>query len=342
MNKFGKFLLKSLLLFTLSFSRNLISIQHNPSKSSLSFDKPYQIIEKKILSRYTRPYTLLELGAGSSLGFFSFQAARNDLATCVMIAGEDKKNIGQLFDQCLASQLDTILLLNKKMDQNELVTLTKCEHFDVICIPDILSYLDTEWQITLDTLLDLGDHIVFVLRIDNSEIKRTDKIRHFLFNRGGQSIGKDQDTEIIHVIKKKDHLTKTSWLHNSKRNVLIESSFKEKLFFKRYAKINKEWIEQRAWHPGINMITFKMLQGIYPTIATLQKELLTFQQCEHTDFGLWNIIIQGKKLVIVDTVEVSLVKNYNPQKRFSFAQRMLKEPSAQKIKRFFHERKKYF
>lgn len=54
------------------------------------------------------------------------------------------------------------------------------------------------------------------------------------------------------------------------------------------------------WIPGINLVTYKVLNGIYPTKEMVIIQLKAFKGFKHRDFHIGNLIIQGTNLVAID------------------------------------------
>ena len=80
----------------------------------------------------------------------------------------------------------------------------------------------------------------------------------------------------------KNYLPRNNW--NSRRinhgnRYKIESTFKEKIFIKK--KINRTIAT--PWHPGINLLTFCKLQGIYPSNTIIRELLNPLKYIEHND-----------------------------------------------------------
>ena len=54
------------------------------------------------------------------------------------------------------------------------------------------------------------------------------------------------------------------------------------------------------WIPGINLLTFKMCQGAYPTPEMLKEELSVIRDPSHNDWMINNMIVQGNKIELID------------------------------------------
>jgi len=99
----------------------------------------YTII-KKVLDKYNRPFTMLDIGA--SQGYYSFRTAYDYNSVCVMIEGNNNEyplTGDQLLHLCKCNtSLDNIILFQKPIVIADLQHLSECEHFDVILAMNIL------------------------------------------------------------------------------------------------------------------------------------------------------------------------------------------------------------
>ncbi|MBI5274760.1 MAG: hypothetical protein HY860_06900, partial [Chlamydiales bacterium] len=93
------------------------------------------LLIKKVLQQYTRPFTLLDIGAAQ--GYYSLKAAGDfRKSVCVMLEGNNPTYplIGdQLKSICEDNtNLNNIIFLNRPIDLKDLIQLGTCEHFDVV------------------------------------------------------------------------------------------------------------------------------------------------------------------------------------------------------------------
>lgn len=107
----------------------------------------------KIISKYNRPIKILDLGASN--GYFSFRIAHDYDALCVMVDVSDR-----LCDICkLNDQIKNIFYLKKEFTLNDLETLCKYEHFDVVLALNVVHHM-VSWREILDIIFRLGDTII--------------------------------------------------------------------------------------------------------------------------------------------------------------------------------------
>ena len=278
----------------------------------------YAVI-KKFLNNYTRPFTILDLGA--SQGYFSFKIAEDfkdasQKATCVMIEGNyntqqnDEKIADQLEELCKKnSNLDSLILLKKNITAQELEILSECEHIDVVLALNVVHHFGPDWKRVVDALLAMGDHIIIqtppahdTQAAGQAYIKA---IEEYLESKQGVIIGRFPRQTNTKMLDKmflfspyKKHLKRIHWANGLPveryQDYCIESNFDKKLLHKKHTSII------RPWHRGINLLTYKMLNGVFPEHSVIKEQLGMLEHIDHNDLKIWNIIIQGKSLVPID------------------------------------------
>ena len=277
-------------------------------------NKRYDII-KRYLDKYNRPFTMLDIGA--SQGYYSFKAAYNYDAVCVMIEGDNPAYpmVGrQLLDLCNANtELDNIILLNKKIVPNDLQRLSECEHFDVVLAMNIIHWFKDDWQKVIDAILNMGDIVIIetppeepITTEEHNALRKTiiDYITALKPFASYKVPRHTSDTfSTMYVIKKNGkYLKRKTWIS---RKILPENSHQVISTYKKKKLVKQvDWppdcIKTSRWLPGINLITFKMYQGSYPTKVTIKESLSKLRNSDHNDWTINNMILQGNRLVLID------------------------------------------
>ncbi|MBT8489910.1 MAG: hypothetical protein KJN62_02560, partial [Deltaproteobacteria bacterium] len=274
----------------------------------------YTII-KKVLDKYNRPFTMLDIGA--SQGYYSFRTAYNYNSVCVMIEGNNNEYplIGdQLLDLCKCNtSLDNIILFQKPIVIADLQYLSECEHFDVILALNILHWLGSNWKAAADAIIAMGNNIIIetppqeTTVSSNSNNMRRD-IENYLLENGAQVIG---------TVKRHTSNTVSSiyLIHNDKgfirrrtclkpiepaTNHIINSTFSKKTMTKK-ADSPPDTFVTSNWVPGINLITFKMYKGAYPTTDRIKEAIKNLKNEKTNDWMPNNMIIQGHNIAMIDT-----------------------------------------
>lgn len=246
----------------------------------------YTIIQS-LLNQYQRPFTTIDICADQ--GYYSLRIAHDYNSVNVMIEGNN-----QLLEICKAhTELSNIILLNFFIAPNILQHLSECEHFDVVLALNALRKFGADWMQAAEAILNMGDHIFIEIWAEDKEIEG------YIVAKGGQllaTLPADQDTA-LYMIKSSNHfLRRKTWLRGFNRlgTYRIVSSFTEKMIVKPKERVRANWI------PGINLCTFKMCYGVYPTIQQLKDSLQALKNVRHNDWMINNMIVQGKALAFID------------------------------------------
>lgn len=277
-------------------------------------DQRYHVI-KRILSRYKRPFTMLDIGA--SQGYYSFRTGHDfKNAVCVMIEANNPhyKLIGsQLQDLCAANtKLNNIILLNKVVVADDLAILGECEHFDVVLALNIIHWIDKDWKKATDTILHLGYDVIIETPPQEpgmpAETNTSRKeIEDYLLYRGAEIIAevpRHTSSEMAKIFLYRcnkyflERKTCLVPLHQDSNHEIIctykKKELKKPLYGTQNTYITSEWL------PGINLLTFKMYHGTWPMKNCIMKALTDLKKVKHNDWTINNMVIQGKKIVMID------------------------------------------
>lgn len=271
----------------------------------------YALIEP-IVARYTRPVTVLDLGA--NLGYFGLRLAHDLGAVSVMIDDGD-----DLVTTCAANDLPTTIALQRRLTCDDLEELAACEHFDVVLALNILHHFE-DYRRALRAVLRLGEHILIeVPGPDDTGACGQDRLsplRALLDAESPRLLGLAPShttpgvmREILHLTRPKRELTKPYWGSERlgappMRAHTILSTHHEKAF------VMAEKDEARTWFPGINLMTYLQCGGVWPRpsrVATVIQhaydEALTeagFINLAHGDVAPWNFVLRGDRATLID------------------------------------------
>jgi hypothetical protein len=259
---------------------------------------------KPLLDKYKRPFTVLELWAHD--GSLTFEIAQNYDAVCIMT---EVDNADSLFKLCEKnSYLDNILLLKYDLSIRSLKKFGECEHIDVVILPDITQKFQDKWKSALEAALTLGDHII--IESPQATSSFYNDFMSFIAQKKALSLAKpDSKTGEIHgelllISMNKKYLIKRRWEYKKSFRVgeyRIESNFVQKKFIKEKQQPKGFYVTD--WNAGINLFTFKKLNGMYPKKQTIFSLLKPLGSIKHNDLRIFNIIIQGTKVVPIDCNE---------------------------------------
>lgn len=257
-----------------------------------AYNHDVKSVVSNVLSRYDvhREITVLEIG-------FSSHSLSLDLAdtfsnsTCVMLGAPndsiDELNVLEKETQKKAPS--NVIYLKRKVSIDELTILSDCEHFDVVVISNIENHFGSNWKSVLNIILNLGDHTVITgVDLDINLFKNVGASNTTL-------ITEDKE-QIVLVEKNKHHLMRPYWLCARSKEVRykIESTYQYK--FLHNLNINRT----TEWKKGINLTTFYMLNGVYPCMGSIVLKVEGLLQYAGNDFTIWNMIIQGKHIALID------------------------------------------
>ncbi|MGA2332490.1 MAG: hypothetical protein ABSG75_12080 [Syntrophales bacterium] len=285
----------------------------NASGNHYDNETRYNIIQK-VLNKYSRPFDILDIGA--SQGYYSFRAAHDYDCVCVMIEGDNQEYpmVGkQLLDLCKANDsLENIILLNKHVIPEDLQKLSECEYFDVVLALNIIHWLGSRWKEVTDAILDLGNNIIIETPPQEDSASQEanfirKSIEEYLVFRNAKILGKaprhtsDGKMSTIYLIEsEKTKIERKCWVH--RKNVddhhTIVSSYKLKTIIKKPPRVSDLQVDD--WKPGINLVTFLMYCGAYPSREKIKAAIERIQDNDHNDWTVNNMILQGNKLTLID------------------------------------------
>ena len=276
----------------------------------------YAIINS-LLNKYERSFTMVDLGA--SQGYYSLRAAHDyPQSVFVMIEGDNSSypyTGSQLRMICRANtQRNNIVHLNKMLTPDDVIRLGECEHFDVVLAMNIVQHFGRDWKDMADVICDLGDNVIFEIPPPEEDSKHNTAIEQYMLGRGGQLLGtaprhrnpNGPQAKFYWIQGGRKEIVRKSWVMpltcelptGDQRRHEVVSNFKTK-------KLKKTLVEGGAvetdWVPGINLMTFKMYRGAYPSVEQLTKQLEKLREnSAHKDWNVNNMIVSGTKLTLID------------------------------------------
>ena len=285
---------------------------------------------KTILDLYKRPITLLDMHAKD--GYFSFKIAQEYDSTCVMIE-DNYSYINYLMHQYYhQGNEDNIILLKKKISTADLERLASCEYFDIVLTLHGVDHSIHEWERVIDALLNLGNNII--IGISDTPFD-TNQQKNYLKQQGCHIWQKyididDQKISLFWCKRQKMSLDRHHWLGRKgySGDYVITSNFNEKAIYK--CKEDKTY----PWIRGINLLTFKMLEGILPDKNLIKTAVKNMRGIIHEDFMLWNMIIQGRNIIPIDFTMKS-GNPFNMDTCISFNLGMINQDSSEDVMQWF-------
>ncbi len=269
---------------------------------------------KPFLDKYKRKFTVLDIGA--SQGYFSFRIASEYNSSVIMIEGDyatGGNTAQQLLDLCKEnSSLNNIIMLRQHITVEQLERLSDCEHFDVVLALNVIHHFGKNWKRAADAIFKMSDYVVAEIPpstdkvfAHNEEIKQ---IEEYLYKKKGQIIAQTprhtdptaMSKMLLFATPENNKIKYKHWFYYSPADKYvfydIKSDFEQKLFIKNDA----DKVYKRNWVPGINLMTYKALNGVWPDKKVIAKNLLKFLSTDHYDLTPWNVIVQGNNIEAID------------------------------------------
>lgn len=249
----------------------------------------YQAI-KSLIMKYKRPITVLEI----SVDFpkYSFEIAKKFDAICVilLLQGDAQKVINEI----KLHNYKNIILLTEQMSLKYFEVLGRCEYFDVTIAHDFSKLYGDSWKKIAKLLMKLGDYIFLE---NHSAI---DQLLPELNDKSIMQIvsGSNETLSLYKTEKKGLELARFTQYKRNKPHVIkyrIKSDFEKKLFC-RNSQNSLPMI------PGINLITFVMLRGLYPTDNIISRSIKKMKNAipYHDDLVIGNMIVKGCNIIPID------------------------------------------
>ncbi len=260
-----------------------VSLSMFASSDSMSH---YQAIQN-FLKQYKRPFTVLDINPTDATCSFAL-AKKYTQAIYVMMT--DKPN--SLLQRCSSEALPNTIVLNTELSTNILQRFGECEHIDVVLLLNGLDTHGEAWRDFIDTVLTLGDNTI-IYKGGN----RKTETEQYMIQKNAQQLA-----DGLYLIEgSKKLLLRGSWvMHRKKVPYNIESTYTKKVLVKIPAQGFEKTVVSH-WSPGINLVTFKMCGGLYPTCDILQRNIGKTLETPHTEWRPRHMIIQGHTVKLIDT-----------------------------------------
>lgn len=242
-------------------------------------------IIEAFIAQYKRPITILEIGARTAPYDYSF--TKRHPGTHVVMLQEGAERV---VSNIIKDGITTVAVLSpEEIDNHMLEKLGHCEHFDVVIVHDLAELGSRNIFSVMNWLLKLGNHFFI-------------EVPHKLLERFPEALPKPevvamckQEALCYFNVERTDlRLPRWDAPFNAKRDYKIQSNFLEKSLYKPLTGTSAAWI------PGINLITFVMMRGIYPTDKMIRKQLNALEHIQHNDLVVGNIVVQGSRIAPID------------------------------------------
>lgn len=269
----------------------------------------------KVASSYTRPITFLTIADESIVSSLasSYQG--------VFVHVDPKSH---------TSSLPNTVHLKKTCTSKVLAHLGECEHFDLVFVKNHGNELNGAYA---KALYHLGEH-VFVSLDRHSSL-----LAPHLVASGFQEIKLScKGIRMFFASHPITYLKRTHWLEPaSDSNFVrhIHSTYSEKIHYKNLKDIQSVTV----WQAGINLMTFKILEGSFPNSLRLEEEINRLYKIPHPDWMPNNILVQGENLVLIDDelFEGGVEKTVHDPEMLGLMVSFVKEQASQKTQQNYRD-----
>ncbi len=257
-----------------------------------------QAITSSCLAKYTRSFTLLDIGSYDGYYGFHIANAYRD-AVCILLEPSYHQRLTNML--VTTDILHNVAVLGRALPVSDINMLGQCEHFDVVLLMHGFGHYASHWMEFLRYVLRLGDNIFVRLN------RHMRGIKPYLEKHGAREVA----PQLYFVEGHKKNIQRGTWLFERKfLPYEIESTYALKRLGKvPFGRTEKVW---SSWTPGINLITFRMCGGVYPLRSMINASIDRLKDLVHTDWRLRNMIVQGDDLVMIDFDDPRFTKR-NPR-----------------------------
>jgi hypothetical protein len=247
---------------------------------------------ERLIHHYERAFTVLAYKLHDYMPIVELAQKHPDGVFVII----DDRPSEDVLKKCRDYILQNIIILRYNLSLAELVRLSECEHFDIVFTANHVTSSDQRWREHFNAGSDLGEYTFIVTKNPDEPYEQYCK------QQGGVLLKEMENAALFLLHKEKHCLMRRRWNYfkaNSPQEYTIQSSFKDKLLIK-----NKRGRKQEisSWNPGINLVTFQILNGIYPAKKSIRRLLEQLKYVEHNDMKIFNLIL-GHGITPIDCAE---------------------------------------
>jgi SAM-dependent methyltransferase len=276
-------------------------------KGSRDCEERYDCI-KKLIKIKERKFTVLDIGA--NFGFYSFKIARDfPNAFIVMIQPRGEHKILKNLCELNTKYSDRVMLLDCECTKDNMLKLSRCEHFDYVMCNNVLHHFD-DWKSVYSSIKNMCKYlIVETPPPDDNQACGQDKLLG-IYNTVEKECSVTSKEKFVRHTNKNTYskiyfyelssvAVKTYSYYNNcmERGRYTHICFDDKRVFEKKDNYGGSLEAQKYIH-GINLFTFCSLNGSYPTkekiLDKLKKEnIRSAYKWDNSlkDLTIWNLIM---------------------------------------------------
>lgn len=258
---------------------------------------------RPLLERYKRPFVTCDFGAFE--GAMSFQIARDfPLATVIAIEQDDI-----IVGEAKKANLSNVIVLNRKMSAEDIVSLSRCEHFDVVLCLNFLHHMGDQWLDVLNALKECASTLFVQTPYPDDTGACGQEYTSAIWaelNNHHQPIA--ETTQFAgHMARPLYQINQgvAARIHKSSMESpdhAIASFVGANYNNKHILLLHKGHTIGIPWTYGFNLANFCYLNGKWPTKERVLQMLreMPLPEKQHGDIAIHNIIIDGQKAQLID------------------------------------------
>ena len=247
-------------------------------------------ILRPILSQFKRRFSVFSLGSGIESGIEQEIANEFD---CTVICAEK--------DPLRYTPQGRMIVLQREFSAEDLDTLSKCEHFDVVLAMNVLHWTNGEWSDYLMFLRRMSSYVVVQTPMSNDTQacgefnKEIQSYCSYRMKILGESVQFDGHMPRPIYWMRGIHGTMTAKTFGSPDGEIEAQVTEDGFIDLRHKK------EFQRFIPGLTLTNYKLLNGVYPPREAIVSALREMKwDGKHRDIQPWNIRFTGQECYLID------------------------------------------
>lgn len=223
----------------------------------------------EFLEQYERPFSFLDLGAKE--GYYSIKVAEDFCDAAAIMIEKSQEAFpcgGTVADLCRKNRhLENLIYLDTKLTIPDIVRLSECEHFDVAFVSAPSSYIDLDHPTSLSLFLQssagLADYVFIELPVSGQP-------ENLLKNAKKVATLSHPDTALYLIENKKGYKSRKHWYAKTTLCEIFSTFSRLRIYApKPSGTVYRGFTPM----PGINLVTFKVLGGAWPSSTFLYENI---------------------------------------------------------------------
>lgn len=243
---------------------------------------------KSIINSYfeDKPFSVLDVGA--NLGYFGLSVLR-DFPQAVVVMIDSDQRLRKVVE---LNHVERAVVLERRFSVEDFREMSECEHFDLVLLMNVLHHVEEGPEI-----FEYCHRMGSIMIVETPDARDTEACNPHKV--AAIASGLTGYTVIGHT---KSHTSPYDrmLLQFPGEPTVIRKSFIDPTHGLRVPPLHPEDVK-RPWYPGINLWTYHLKGGVYPSRETLVQWVREYQLPEqrHGDVRPWNFIL-GDGLHLID------------------------------------------